>query len=59
MGGHTCLQVASRIVSTFSSWRHYDEERQAMIKKQLERIMHTEGLSDNVYEIAYKALHAE
>lgn len=47
------------MVSVFSTWRHFDKERQAMIKAQLERIMHTEGLSDNVYELAYKALHDE
>ncbi len=52
-------QVAARIVSVFSQFRHYDAERQSMIRKQLERIMHTEGLSDNVYELTYKALHAD
>ena len=50
-------QVASRIASCFSSWRHYDKERQAMIRAQLERIQHAEGLSDNCLEIVYKSLH--
>lgn len=53
------LQVASRMVSAFSSWRHYEAERQTMIKQQLKRITEQPGISDNVYEIAHKALNAE
>ncbi|KAL3133720.1 hypothetical protein ABBQ32_008210 [Trebouxia sp. C0010 RCD-2024] len=49
-------QVASRLVSCFTSWRHYDSDRQAMMKGELQRIVETNGLSDNVFEIASKAL---
>ncbi|KAG0609811.1 hypothetical protein M758_7G015800 [Ceratodon purpureus] len=49
-------QVASRMVSAFSRWRRFDEERQALSKAQLERITSMNGLSDNVFEIASKSL---
>lgn len=49
-------QVASRLVSCFTSWRQLDSERQAMMKNALQRIVETNGLSDNVFEIASKAL---
>jgi aminopeptidase N len=49
-------QVASRLVSCFTSWRQLDSERQAMMKSALQRIVETNGLSDNVFEIASKAL---
>ena len=49
-------QVASRLVSCFTSWRQLDSKRQAMMKSALQRIVETNGLSDNVFEIASKAL---
>ncbi|EXB37329.1 Aminopeptidase N [Morus notabilis] len=51
-------QVASRMVSAFSRWRRYDETRQNHAKAQLEKIMSTNGLSENVFEIASKSLAA-
>lgn len=51
-------QVASRMVSAFSRWRRYDETRQNLAKAQLEMIMSTNGLSENVFEIASKSLAA-
>ncbi|KAA0042746.1 puromycin-sensitive aminopeptidase [Cucumis melo var. makuwa] len=51
-------QVASRMVSAFSRWRRYDEQRQKLAKAQLERIMSANGLSENVFEIASKSLAA-
>ncbi|KAG6688561.1 hypothetical protein I3842_11G131700 [Carya illinoinensis] len=51
-------QVASRMVSAFSRWRRYDETRQNLAKAQLEKIMSTNGLSENVFEIASKSLAA-
>ncbi|XP_048229991.1 puromycin-sensitive aminopeptidase isoform X2 [Ricinus communis] len=51
-------QVASRMVSAFSRWRRYDETRQTLAKAQLEMIMSTNGLSENVFEIASKSLAA-
>ncbi|GAV76097.1 Peptidase_M1 domain-containing protein/DUF3458 domain-containing protein, partial [Cephalotus follicularis] len=51
-------QVASRMVSAFSRWRRYDVTRQNLAKAQLEMIMSTNGLSENVFEIASKSLAA-
>jgi aminopeptidase N len=49
-------QVASRLVSSFNSWKRYDEGRQAHMKSQLERIVATDGISKDVFEIVSKAL---
>ena len=49
-------QVASRMVSALTSWRRYDPVRQGLIKAQLERIMTTEAVSKDVYEVASKSL---
>ena len=49
-------QVASRMLSPLTSWRRYDPVRQALIKAQLERIMTTEAVSKDVYEVASKSL---
>ncbi|PIN01609.1 Cytosol alanyl aminopeptidase [Handroanthus impetiginosus] len=51
-------QVASRMVSAFSRWKRYDETRQNLAKAQLEMILATNGLSENVFEIASKSLAA-
>ncbi|MEY3287980.1 MAG: hypothetical protein RLZZ419_222 [Pseudomonadota bacterium] len=49
-------QVASRMLSALTTWRRYDPSRQALIKTQLERIMTTENVSKDVYEVASKSL---
>ncbi|KAF3335752.1 Puromycin-sensitive aminopeptidase [Carex littledalei] len=51
-------QVASRMVSAFSRWKRFDEDRQTLAKAQLEMIVSANGLSENVYEIASKSLAA-
>ncbi|KAL5052982.1 hypothetical protein RYX36_033664 [Vicia faba] len=51
-------QVASRMVSAFSRWKRYDETRQKLAKAQLEKILSSNGLSENVFEIASKSLAA-
>ncbi|KAL0447935.1 UNVERIFIED_CONTAM: Puromycin-sensitive aminopeptidase [Sesamum latifolium] len=51
-------QVASRMVSSFSRWKRYDETRQNLAKAQLEMILAANGLSENVFEIASKSLSA-
>ena len=48
-------QVSSRMVSPFTKWRRYDEGRQELIKKQLNRILESNP-SENVYELVYKSL---
>ncbi len=49
-------QVASRMLSALTPWRRYDESRQALMKTQLERIMTTDAISKDVYEVASKSL---
>ncbi|HEB67360.1 MAG TPA: DUF3458 domain-containing protein, partial [Gammaproteobacteria bacterium] len=48
--------IAARLVKNLSRWRRYDPARQALMKAQLERILATEGLSKDVYEIASRSL---
>jgi len=49
-------QVASRMMTALTSWRRYDSIRQTLMKAQLERIMTTEAISRDVYEVASKSL---
>lgn len=49
-------QVASRMVSAFTTFKQFDSKRQELIKKQLERIKAEPGLSENVMEIVAKSL---
>ena len=49
-------QIASRMVTGLAQWRRYDAERQDLMKQQLQRIVDTEHLSKDVYEIASKSL---
>lgn len=49
-------QIASRMVSGLAQWRRYDTDRQGLMKQQLQRIVATEHLSKDVYEIASKSL---
>ena len=51
-------QVAARMVSGFSRWRKFDQQRQGLMRAQLERIVATKGLSENTFEIASKSLAA-
>jgi len=49
-------QIASRMVAGLAQWRRYDEERQNLMRQQLQRIIDSEHLSKDVYEIASKSL---
>jgi aminopeptidase N len=49
-------QIASRMMTALTAWQRFDTHRQALMKAQLERIMHTKGISPDVYEIASKSL---
>ncbi len=49
-------QVASRMTSALTSWRRYDENRQMLMKTELERILKTNGISNDVYEMISKSL---
>ena len=49
-------QVAARMVSAFTNWRQFDPKRQALMRAQLQRIVDTPGISENVFEIASKSV---
>ncbi|MDD5276203.1 MAG: aminopeptidase N, partial [Methylovulum sp.] len=49
-------QVASRMLSALTQWRRFDDNRQVLMKAQLERIMMTDAISRDVYEVASKSL---
>ncbi len=49
-------QIAARLVTAFILWKRYDEKRKALMKAQLERILHTPKISKDVHEIAFKSL---
>ena len=49
-------QVASRLVLPLTRWRRYDENRQRMMRIQLERIAAPPGLSRDVFEMVSKSL---
>jgi len=49
-------QVAARIVSALTQWRRYDEGRQQLMKAQLQRIISSEDISRDVFEVVSKSL---
>ena len=49
-------QVAARMAAAFNRWKRYDEQRQELMKAQLERIAGVDGLSRDVAEIVNNAL---
>ncbi len=49
-------QMAARLVAGFSRWRKFDAARQRLMKSELERVLGTDRLSKDVYEIASKTL---
>jgi aminopeptidase N len=49
-------QVAARMAGAFETWRRFDEKRQALMRRELETIAKTPGLSSNLFEVAGKML---
>jgi aminopeptidase N len=49
-------QVAARLLAPLGRWQRMDEGRQALMKRELERILKAPKLSRDVYEIASKSL---
>jgi aminopeptidase N len=49
-------QIAARLSTALGSWRRYDPARQDLMRGALERILGSEKLSRNSYEMASKAL---
>ncbi|WP_020594318.1 aminopeptidase N [Kiloniella laminariae] len=52
-------QVASRILAPLGGWRRMNVRHQKMMKAELKRILATEKLSGDVYEMASKSLGKE
>jgi aminopeptidase N len=48
--------TAARLVQSLGSWRRHDPARQAMMRRELERVLATPGLSKNTYEMVSKSL---
>ena len=49
-------QIASRLLKSMIRWRRFDPTRQRLMHAELERVLTTEALSKDVYEVASKAL---
>ena len=49
-------QIAARLLQIMIRWQRYDEKRQRLMKQQFDKILTTEPLSKDVFEIASKAL---
>ncbi len=49
-------QIASRLVTPLSKWRRYDECRQSLMKRELQRIVDSGHLSNDVYEMVNRSL---
>ncbi len=49
-------QVAARLFGVFESWRRFRSEQGTLMRAEIERVIGTDGLSKNLYEIASKQL---
>jgi aminopeptidase N len=49
-------QIAARLVGAFNRWKKYDDDRQVLARRQLEKILARPGLSRAVYEIVSRNL---
>jgi aminopeptidase N len=49
-------QIAARMIRIMSRWRRYDDQRQALMRAQFERVLSHSDISKDVYEIASKSL---
>ena len=50
-------QTTARMCTAFETWGRYDADRQALIRRELERILATEGLSRDTTEMVARILH--
>jgi len=51
-------QVASRLIDPLLKFRKYDEERQALIRAELEALKSMDNLAKDLFEKVNKALEA-
>lgn len=49
-------QIAARLLTPLTRWRKYSEERQTLMKAELERVYAEPELSKDVYEVVSKSL---
>ena len=49
-------QIAARLVQIMIRWKRYDAQRQQLMKNNLQRILHEEHLSKDVYEVVSRSL---
>ena len=49
-------QIAARLVQAMIQWRRYDEDRQVLMKTQLERIKEQKTVSKDVFEVVSKGM---
>jgi aminopeptidase N len=49
-------QVAARMTGAFETWRCFDANRQALMRRELETMGKTPGISSNLFEIVTKML---
>ena len=49
-------QVAARMAGAFETWRRFDPDRQALMRRELESMAQTPGISSNLFEVAGKML---
>jgi aminopeptidase N len=49
-------QIAARLLTALTPWRRYDNDRQRLMCRQLQRIAGTGNISRDVYEVAMKSL---
>ncbi|MBN1683909.1 MAG: aminopeptidase N [Gammaproteobacteria bacterium] len=48
--------MAANLLKPLTQWQRFDQTRQKLMKRELNRILKTKGISNNVYEIAKKGL---
>jgi aminopeptidase N len=49
-------QVAARMAGVFETWRRFDSKRQSLMRRELETMAQTPGISSNLFEVAGKML---
>lgn len=52
-------QIAARLLKSVGQWRKLEPVRRQLLQAQLERVMQTEGLSKDVFEVVSKSLASD
>lgn len=50
-------QIASRLTTPLTRWKKHDQHRQQLMKTELKRILETDKLSPDTYEVVSKSIH--